>query len=39
VLEAIDLHEGELHAAPEVTPRASLLCAEVVAGLAYSHCC
>lgn len=39
VLEAIDLIEGNLRAAPEVTPRASLLCAVVVAGLAFSHRC
>lgn len=39
VLEAIDLIEGNLRAAPEVTPRASLLCAAVVAGLAFSHRC
>jgi hypothetical protein len=35
VLEAIGLIEGNLRAAPEVTPRASLLCAEAVAGLRF----
>jgi hypothetical protein len=39
VLEAIGLIDGNLRAAPEVTPRASLLSAEVVAGLAFSHRC
>jgi hypothetical protein len=37
VPEAIGLIEGNPRAAPEVTPRASLLCAEVVAALAFSQ--
>ena len=35
VLEAIDLIEGNLRAAPEATPRASLLRVSTVAGLAF----
>lgn len=38
-LKAIDLIEGNLRAAPEVTPRASLLRANAVAGLALSLRC